>query len=151
MVKLSKLMVIVSVLILAACASERGDRPVKSTGEHRGAAEQKIVGIVWKWQQTLYNNDTKAIPPTPENYTLKLFPDGKVSIRADCNVGGGIFRLDGSRISIEIRHTTRAACPPESLERTYIRDLNAAAVYSMKGDGMYIDLKYDTGTMQFSK
>jgi hypothetical protein len=58
-------MVIVCVLILAACASELSDRPVKSTREHRGAAEQKIVGIVWKRQQTLYNNDTKAHPAHP--------------------------------------------------------------------------------------
>jgi len=151
MAKLLKPMVIVCVLILAACASNRGDRPVKTTGENRGAAEQKFISILWKWQQTLYNNDTKAVPHTPENYTLKLFPDGKVSIRVDCNVGGGIYRLDGSGISIEITHTTRAACPPGSLEQTYIRDLNAAAVYFMKGDSMYIDLKYDTGTMKFSK
>jgi len=47
-----------------------------------------LISTVWKWQQTLYNNDRKKAPPNPENYTLKLLPDGKVSIRADCNLGG---------------------------------------------------------------
>ena len=89
------------------------------------------------------------MPPTPENYTLKLLPDGKVNIRADCNLGGGVHRLDESKISIEISHTTRAACPPGSLEQIYIRDLNGAAIYSLKADVLRIDLKYDTGPMKF--
>jgi heat shock protein HslJ len=59
--------------------------------------------------------------------------------------------LNGIQISIEITHTTRAACPPGSLEQRYIRDLNAAAVYFMEGDVLYIDLKYDTGTMKFTR
>jgi heat shock protein HslJ len=127
----------------------RENRLVKASEEVRGEADQMLIGIVWKWQQSLYNNDTKAVPTNPGNYTLKLLPDGKVSIRADCNLGGGVYRLDGSKVSIEITHTTRAACPPESLEQKYIRDLNAAAIYFFKADVLYIDLNYDTGTMKF--
>jgi heat shock protein HslJ len=127
------------------------NRLLKGNEEVRGKTDQILIGTVWKWQQSLYNNDTRAVPPDPENYTLKLLPDGKVSIRADCNVGGGTYRLDGSRISIEIIHTTMAACPPKSLEQKYIRDLNAAAIYFLEADILYIDLKYDTGTMRFTK
>jgi heat shock protein HslJ len=125
------------------------NRLVKASEEVRGNVDPVLVGTVWKWQQTLHNNDTRAVPQNPENYTLKLLPDGKVSIQADCNLGGGVYTLRGSEISIEITHTTRAACPPESLEQSYIRDLNAAVIYFMKGDFLYIDLKYDTGTMKF--
>jgi len=129
----------------------KSDRLMKTSGEARRAADQTLIGTTWKWQQTLYNNDTKSIPPNPDHYTLKLLLDGQVNIRADCNCGGGVYKLDGSRISIEITHTTRAACPPGSLEQRYIRDLNAAAVYFMEGDFLYIDLKYDTGTMKFTR
>jgi len=128
----------------------RKNQLVKASEEVRGKADQMLIGTVWKWQQSLYNNDTRAVPTSPENYTLKLLPDGKVSIRADCNVGGGVYRLDGSKISIEITHTTMAACPEESLEQKYIRDLNAAAIYFFETDVLYIDLKYDTGTMRFT-
>jgi len=127
----------------------RDNRLVKMGEEVRGKADQSLIDTLWRWQQTLYNNDTRSIPPTPENYTLKLLPDGKVSIRADCNLGGGIYKLEGEQISIEITHTTMAACPPESLEQNYIRDLNAAAIYFFKADVLCIDLKYDTGTMKF--
>ena len=128
-----------------------GDRLVQTSDQGRNAAGQILIGTTWKWQQTLYNNDTKAVPLNPEHYTLKLLPDGKVGIRADCNVGGGVYQLDGSSISIEITHTTRAACPPESLKQRYIRDLNAAAIYFMRDDDLYIDLKYDTGTVRFMR
>ena len=129
----------------------RDDRLVETSMEARRTVDQKLIGTGWKWQQTLYNNDTKALPPNPDHYTLKLLPDGKVNIRADCNRGGGVYTLVGSQISIEITHTTMAACQPESLEQAYIRDLNAAAIYFMRDDALYIDLKYDTGTMRFTR
>jgi heat shock protein HslJ len=79
---------------------------------------------------------------------LKLLLEGKISIRAACN-GGGVYTLRASELSIEITHTTMAA-RPRSLERRYIRDLKAPAIYFMKDDALYIDLKYDTGTMKFA-
>jgi heat shock protein HslJ len=129
----------------------RDNRLVIMGEEVIGSTNPMLIGTAWRWQQSIYNNDTKAMPPIPENYTLKLLPDGKVSIRADCNLGGGIYKLEGERISIQITHTTRAACPPGSLEQTYIRDLNGAAIYLLKADVLCMDLKYDTGTMKFIK
>ena len=114
-------------------------------------SEEKIIGTVWKWQQTLYSNDTQAQPANSADYTLTLLQDGQLSIRADCNVGGGVYTLSGQRISLEIRRMTRAACPPGSLDSPYIRDLHAAALYFTKDQSLYLDLKYDTGTMRFSK
>jgi heat shock protein HslJ len=122
---------------------------VKANEEILGKADPLLIDTLWRWQQTVYSNGTRSMPPGPENYTLKLLPDGKINIRADCNLGGGVYRLDESKISILITHTTRAACPPESLEHSYIRDLNATARYRMEGDFLYIDLKNDTGTMKF--
>lgn len=129
----------------------RNERLIKTTEEVQGTPDQMLTDTVWRWQQTLYSNDIRSLPPDPENYTLKLLPDGKVSIRADCNRGGGVYTLRGNEISIEITHTTRAACPPESLEQVYIRDLDAAERYRMEGDFLYIHLKKDTGTMKFTR
>ena len=127
------------------------NRLIKTTDRIHEKADQPLVGTLWKWQQTLYNNDTKTIPPDPNHYTLKLQPDKTLNIRADCNRGGGIYTINGSEISLEITHTTMAMCPPGSLEDKYLQDLNAAAIYFIKGDHLYIDLKYDTGTMKFAR
>ncbi len=117
----------------------------------RGNADPVLVNTLWKWQQTVYSKDTRSFPPNPEHYTLMLMPDGKVNIRADCNLGGGVYILRGQEISIEITHTTRAACPPGSLEQSYIHDLNGAARYRMEDDFLFIDLTNDTGTMKFMR
>lgn len=49
-----------------------------------------------------------------------------------------------------ITHSTMASCEEESLEDQFIQDLRGAANFFFRGDYLYIDLKYDTGTMKFS-
>lgn len=128
----------------------RDDRLIKTNEEVQGTPDPLLIDTVWKWQQTLYSNDQKSSPPNSENYTLKLLPDGKVNIRADCNLGGGAYRLRGNEISIQITHTTRAACPPGSLEQSYIQDLNTAGRYRVEDEFLNIGLKNETGTMKFT-
>jgi heat shock protein HslJ len=128
-----------------------GNRLVKANEEVLKNVDQMLTDILWRWQQMVYPNDGKKAPPDPGNYTLKLLPDGKVSIRADCNLGGGVYTLKGSEITIEIAYIAMAACPPESLEQDYIHDLNATARYRIEGDFLYLDLKNDVGTMKFSR
>jgi len=115
-----------------------------------GAPEaSEIILIDWKWQQTLYNNDTEVVPDDPGRYTVTFDPGRKIHLRADCNRGGGHYSVDGKSIVIEVTHTTRAMCPPDSLEQTFIKNLNAARVFFLQKGNLYLDLKYDTGTMKF--
>jgi heat shock protein HslJ len=113
--------------------------------------KSSLTDTIWHWQGTVYNNDTESVSTDPDRFTLTLQPDGKVSIRADCNRGGGTYALDQKKISIIITHTTRAACPPGSLEQTYIRDLNDLAGWFFKEGDLYLDIKFGTGTMRFRK
>ena len=106
-----------------------------------------LVGPVWQWVQTLYNNDTKAIPPQSQNFTVQFGADGTVNVRADCNRKGGTYSLREQQITIEITHSTRAACPVDSLEEQFVRDLMGGAIWFLKDGDLYIDLKYDSGTM----
>ena len=48
-------------------------------------------------------------------------------------------------------HTTRAICPPESLEEEFLGNLAAAAIYFVRDGILYFDLKFDTGTMKLSR
>jgi heat shock protein HslJ len=114
-------------------------------------AGENLIGVTWIWQQTRYNNDTNATPQDPSRYTIAFKPDGALNIRADCNRAGGKYTMQKSTLTIEVTHSTRAACPPDSLEQTFLRDLNSAAIYFIREGYLYIDLKYDSGTMQFSR
>jgi len=75
-----------------------------------------------------------------------------MNIRADCNRGGGNYSIEGKSLTIELTHSTRAMCPPgDSLEEIFIKDLNAVAIYFMNKGFLYMDLKYDSGTMTFGR
>jgi heat shock protein HslJ len=116
------------------------------------AGEQpQLIGPRWQWLQSRYNNDTQAVPTKPENYTIQFQEGGEVNIKADCNLKSGTFTEQDKRLSITIIRTTAAACEPGSLEQAFVRDLVASVVYFFRDNDLYIDLKYDTGTMKFSQ
>jgi heat shock protein HslJ len=127
------------------------DRLVAEDEEKRtGIREQGIVGPVWQWVRTLYNNDTTLTPPADAaGYTFHLKKDGAVHVRGDCNVSGGSFTLNNGKLAITITNTTLAACPEGSLEDPFIRDLNRTSGFLLKNGRLFIDLKLDTGTMEF--
>ena len=114
---------------------------------------QGVTGTVWQWVQTLYNDDRKAAPADPRNYTVQFRKNGTLNVKADCNQKGGAYTYsqEEKRLAIEITHSTMAACPEGSLEDEFVRGLSAAAIYFIKDGDLYIDLKYDSGTMRFSK
>ena len=80
------------------------------------AEARAILGAEWHWLGTRYNNDTERRPTEPAGYTLRLERDGSVRVRADCNEAGGLYRLEGSRLTIQLTQSTLAACEPGSLE-----------------------------------
>lgn len=113
----------------------------------------EITGTVWQWVQTRYNDDRKAVPAEPKSYTVEFREDGTLNVKADCNQKGGTYSTfeEEKRLSIEITHATMAACPEGSLEDEFVRALSAAAIYFIKDGDLYIDQKYDTGTIRLSK
>jgi heat shock protein HslJ len=113
----------------------------------------EIIDTVWQWLQTLYNDDRMVKPADPENYTVQFREDNTLSVKADCNQKGGTYTFlpEEKRLAIEITHSTMAACPEGSLEDEFVRGLSGSAVYFIKDGDLFIDLKYDSGTMRFSR
>lgn len=112
-------------------------------------SEPSLTNTVWQLQQIQYNDGT-LVEATPESYTIEFLEDGRLAIRADCNRALGSFTEDGSSVSITLGPTTLAACPPESIEQEYLRNLQDAAIYFFQDGDLFIDIKYDAGTMRFS-
>jgi len=129
----------------------QADRLIAQEGEKRTERVMSgIVGPVWRWVRTRYADDTGLTRPADAaGYTLQLRPEGTIHVRGDCNVSGGSFSLKDSELSITITHSTRAACPEGSLEDAFIRDLNRTGRFLLKNGGLYLDLKLDSGTMEF--
>lgn len=112
-------------------------------------AEGSIVGVSWEWVESVYGDGTSITVTVPSSYTMILLPDGSVTLRVDCNLGGGTYTLDGSSLTMDVAVMTRVACPEGTLSNEFIRDLNGAAAYVMDGEDLIINLFADAGNMRF--
>jgi heat shock protein HslJ len=102
----------------------------------------------WQWESTITPVERIAVP-TPERYTIFLKADGKAQIRFDCNRGGGEFKISPGKLSFGPLMSTRMACPPDTLDGPFMRDLQRVASFFVQDGLLYLELPYDSGTMKF--
>jgi heat shock protein HslJ len=116
-----------------------------------GPGVPPLTGTVWELQQIQMNDDTLLTANPPANYTAEFADDGQVFMRADCNRAVGSFEeLADGRISVTLGPTTLAACPEGSIGPQFLQAMNDANLYFFQNDDLFIDLKFGSGTMQFS-
>jgi heat shock protein HslJ len=111
---------------------------------------QAIQNIVWQWESFTDPATGPTAVADPTAYTVLFLPDGQVQIQADCNQAGGIYNTNGPAIGIVIGALTQADCGPGSMDDEFLRLLSAAALFFQQDGKLYIDLKYDSGTLQFA-
>ena len=111
--------------------------------------QSHLIGTVWQWLGTRYNNDTQTVPVKPADYTLQFLSEGKLVIKANCNLTGGHYSITNQQLSMLITHATLVPCEAESLENRFVQDLMHAAIFFFRDGYLYLDLKYDSGTMRF--
>ncbi len=107
--------------------------------------------IIWAWEISRYNNDTELKPEERSRYTLKFKGNGSFHIQADCNRVLGRYASEGNSISFVIGPSTRMDCGPDSLDQQFLKDLEGVSIWFLKNSRLYLDIKYDTGTMEFSR
>ena len=127
-------------LAAAACGGDDGG----------GSGAAGLQGTVWQWQGSQYNDESEAVPDDPALYTIEFAEDGTAAIKANCNQVGAEYEMNESSLSIVLGPATLAACPPGSLDAEFLRDLEGAAGYLVDENELIIDIKFDTGTMQFA-
>ena len=110
-----------------------------------------LKGGEWRWQETLFNDDSRVTPPQTGRFTLTFGADGALRVQADCNAAGGTYTTQENRLTLEVTHATMAACPPDSLDTEFLRQLSEVNSYLFKGGRLVLELRYDTGTMIFSR
>jgi heat shock protein HslJ len=133
----------VSGMIIAGCAT--GGQSGKAGP---GTDPQSVLNKTWQWESTITPVERIAVP-TPERYTIFLKADGKAQIRFDCNRGGGEFKISPGKLSFGPLMSTRMACPPDTLDGPFMRDLQRVVSFFVDNDTFYLELPYDSGTMKF--
>ncbi len=114
------------------------------------AAADALTGPMWQWQRTQWPDGRVVAATVPERYTLKFEAGGRVLLRADCNRGSGSYQVDGNALVLGPAATTRMACPSDSQDDAFLRQLARTATYAIAGDELAVTLA-DGGTMRFRR
>lgn len=110
----------------------------------------RIEGIDWQWLRMVSPADSVWDSPGREKYTLRL-EAGRATGAADCNRFTGSYTLDGRNLNLVAMATTRAYCGPDSLGDRYVRWLGQVTSHFTRVDTLFLELKFDSGTMVFVK
>ena len=90
-------------------------------------------------------------PEDPSRYTMRLNGDGTVSMRLDCNRATGTWSAeagpDGTSGRFDVRspRSTRALCPPPSLDERVAAQAPFVRSYLLKDGRLYLSLMADGG------
>jgi len=131
------------VLVVAGCAL-----PPEGKGE-LSRDPTFVLNRTWRWESTVTPVERIAVAD-PDRYTLKLTADGKAQIQFDCNRGGGEFKIAEGTLSFGPLLSTRMACPPDSQDSLFMRDLERVVSFFVENDTLFLEMPYDSGTMRFS-
>jgi len=130
----------------------QGDQLVETAregGSGQAGASAEIVGVTWEWEKFTGGDDSVIEVNDPTRYTLLLQADGTYALRADCNQGSGSYTLEGSSLTLAPGPMTLAACPEDSLDSEFLKDLEGVRTYVMNEGKLVLNLFADAGNMIF--
>ena len=137
--------VLVLGMALVSCATT-----VNKDQNARSSDPEMIIGKTWQWVSTISPVE-KITVTTPDRYTILLHPDGKIQARFDCNRGGGNYEISEGKLSFGPMMSTRMACPPDTLDAQFMRDLQQVSSFFLEGGQLYLELPLNSGTMRFKQ
>ena len=138
----SKISAVLTLITLAAGLSSQASLAVETP--------PALTATCWLWQQTHMNNDDLFRPAEPGNYHLRFLGDGTLAIQADCNRAQGRYEIEDHRLRIEMGPMTLMACGEASLGDRFLANLGGANSYFLRDGNLFIELKFDSGSMKFS-
>jgi uncharacterized protein len=112
-----------------------------------------LSGTAWELVEIQSMDDAQGATriAKPETFAVNFAANGLASFRIDCNRGTSTWKAiasaESSSGSIEFGPlaTTRAMCPPGSLDQRVLRDLPHVRSYLLKDGKLYLSLMADGG------
>ena len=144
-------------LAIAACAP--GAPPVASEPATPAAPEtapappvEDLQNIIWQWTDLVETEPaSQSVVPNPENYSIIFLPDGSFMGKADCNGMGGVYTVDGDKLTIESGGaSTMMYCGDESLDQQFLALLSTVESFVLADGRLELNLADGAGTMGFA-
>ncbi len=117
-----------------------------------------LSGTAWRLRAIQSMDDAQGTTTVadPERYTVTFGADGKASFRLDCNRGSGSWQSmasgsDSGSLEFGMVATTRAMCPPGSLDQKHMRQLPYVRSYLFKDGKLFMSLMADGGILEWEK
>ena len=115
--------------------------------------ENPLAGTSWQLVEFQSMDDATGTlrPDDPSLYTLRLNGDGTVNMRLNCNRANGTWSIEPSadpsngRFEFGPLATTKALCPPPSLDEMIAAQSQYIRGYLLKDDQLYLSLMADGG------
>jgi heat shock protein HslJ len=116
-------------------------------------ASQPLLGTVWQWDETKYNDGEIVKPVQAESFVLTFLENEQFSSETDCNnvMGQYVVNADMGVISFGQIASTKMACPDGSQEEVFTKMLEEVAGFVMRDDGtLALTLRDDSGSSIFT-
>jgi heat shock protein HslJ len=114
------------------------------------AFASELDATAWRLVNIASMDDTVHVPDDSARYTLELQPDGRASIRADCNRGTGTWTSeDASRLTFGAIAATRPMCTPGSLSDTYLAQFEWVRSYVLRDGHLFLATMADGSIIEF--
>jgi heat shock protein HslJ len=117
-----------------------------------GSLPGDLAGSSWRLVEFESSDDAIGVvrPAASAVYSMTLEADGTASFQLDCNRGSGSWRSvsagpDDGTLELSPLATTRAACPPGSLDQQIARHAEYFRTYLIRDGRLYVSLMADGG------
>jgi heat shock protein HslJ len=91
-----------------------------------------LEGPTWKLSALEASAGTPTAIVNGDRFTAR-FSDGRLEVRADCNLGRAGYTAGDSTLSISLMALTRAYCESAPLDTNYVAALESARSYTITG------------------
>ncbi|HET7095656.1 MAG TPA: META domain-containing protein [Thermomicrobiales bacterium] len=108
-----------------------------------------LAPLVWRFSAFVDPHGTPTPAAKTDRSTLQIAPDGRVTLRADCNRGFGKATVGVSAIKFDGIATTRMACGKTSQASDFLAALDAARRWRYAGPDLLL-LADDGSALRFS-
>lgn len=99
-------------------------------------ATPAFVGTTWEWTAIeAMDGMNQTVVKDSAEHTIIFNKDGSYGIKADCNIGGGNYTVNGSALKLTSPVTTLIFCGNESHEQLYLASLQNVTAYTVTPAG----------------
>lgn len=112
--------------------------------------QTSLAQTSWEWIRTTLSDDTVTAPNKSGDFILTFTNEKSFAVKTDCNRLRGTYSIRGNTITFSQILSTKMACLPDSKENTFSKYLPEATSFLVQDSRLILDLKMDSGNMEFS-